>query len=68
MQYKYLLPVFTRPVFMEDTPKVTEGTVTLAERPHVGEEVEVNGVWHKISSIRHTASGLVLVFEDYTEA
>ena len=59
MEYEYEMGVFG-PVDM--IPKETKkGKIALAFRPKKGEEVCVDGQWHEVLKIRHTATGILLV-------
>jgi len=64
MQYQYEMDIYGHS--MQTHPQETKtGTIQLENRPMVGDEIQVEGVWHKIETVRHTSDGMLLKLADY---
>ena len=64
MEYQYEMDVYGHSMAMSPD-ETKKGTITLVDRPMIGEEIEVDGQWHKIATIRHSSSGMLLKLADY---
>ena len=64
MKYTYTVRIYSSRMALNPIETRT-GSLDLTERPMVGEQVAVDGIWLTISTIRHAPDGLQLVLVDY---
>jgi hypothetical protein len=63
MEYEYEMDVYSHNMSMHPS-ETKKGVVTLKNRPMVGEEIQIDGKWHRIATIRHTDKSMVLKMAD----